>query len=126
MSRVLALFPRTRGLVWGAYGEASSSVHALLAHAALVGAEQQWRAIGARSAAEAGGFLVASMRRAWGVQAVLAQARLVHMYMYTDMCMCMYVYISMHLHRWRNASEHGVQLDDGTRCIKLRPSHAPY
>ena len=52
-------------------------MHALLSHAATVGAEQQWRAIGARSAAEAGGFLVASMRRVWGVQAALAQARLI-------------------------------------------------
>ena len=74
--RLLRSFPECVGLVFGAFGEASPSVHELCAHAAAVGSEQGWRRMGARSAAEAHGFLTGRLRRSWGVAAVRAAAHL--------------------------------------------------
>ena len=70
-------FPPCGGTVWGAYAEASHEVHELISHAATIGSELRWRRMGARSPAEARGFLVAAMRREWSVSAWLCQSRLV-------------------------------------------------
>ena len=70
-------FPPVRGPVTGAYAEASSVVHALAAHAADEGAARRWRRMGARDAAEARGFLIAHIRRTWGIAGFIASAQLV-------------------------------------------------
>ena len=62
---------------WGAFAEASVGVHVLASHCADTGAAMLWRSMGCRSEAEARGFLVARIRRQWGVAAALAAARLV-------------------------------------------------
>ena len=71
----LQSFGRTRGLVFGAYGEASADVHALLALAATAQAEQLWRAAGARTATEMRAFLISKARRRLGMAVVQAMAR---------------------------------------------------
>lgn len=67
--------PTVVGLVFGAYGEASPSVHALISQFADRGASQ-WRTMGARSASEARGFLVGRIRRDWGIAAARAHAQM--------------------------------------------------
>ena len=64
-----------RALVFGAYGEASADVHALVKEAANRMASNEWRRWGARSQAEARSFFVASLRRQLGVHAVREMAR---------------------------------------------------
>ena len=71
----LRSFGRVRGLVYGAYGEASADVHDLLRTAAHEMAERTWRLLGARSADEMRSFMVASARRRVGLAAVQAMAR---------------------------------------------------
>ena len=71
----LRYFTRTRGLVFGAYGEASTDVHTLLDIAADEMAEQQWRLAGARSATEMRSFIVSRLRRRMGMATVIAMAR---------------------------------------------------
>jgi hypothetical protein len=71
----LQSFGRTRGLIYGAYGEASADVHALLSMAAEAQAEQLWRAAGARTASEMRAILISRMRRRVGLGAVQAMAR---------------------------------------------------
>ena len=66
-----------RGLVLGAYGEVSSTVHAMLAQTATLGAERSWRTMCAATPAAARAFLVGDMRRTWSVAGFLASARLV-------------------------------------------------
>ena len=66
---------RTRGLVFGAYGEASADVHDLIAVAATARAAQLWRAAGARSAAELRAVLMSQGRRRVGMATVRAMAR---------------------------------------------------
>ena len=65
----------TRGLVYGAYGEASDDVHALIDIAATKLAEQQWRVAGARSASEMRSFIKNRCYRRVGLRAVQACAR---------------------------------------------------
>ena len=65
----------TRGLVFGAYGEASADVHTLLAIAADAVSEQQWRVAGARSATEMRAFVMGRLRRRIGMATVRAMAR---------------------------------------------------
>ena len=65
----------TRGLVFGAYGEASTDVHTLLRIAADAQAEQQWQLAGARSATEMRAFLIGRLRRRMGLVTVRAMAR---------------------------------------------------
>ena len=62
----LRSFGQTRGLVFGAYGEASPDVHALLTVAADGLAARQWRDMGARTQEEARSFIVSSLRRRLG------------------------------------------------------------
>ena len=71
----LRFHTQTRGLVWGAYGEASADVHDLISIAADGLAEQQWRLAGARTASEMRSFLVSRARRRIGLTAVQAMAR---------------------------------------------------
>ena len=57
-----------RGLAFGAYGEASPDVHALLTVAADGLAARQWRDMGARTQEEARSFIVlSSLRRRLGL-----------------------------------------------------------
>ena len=71
----LRSFGDTRGLVYGAYGEASDDVHALIAIAASKLAEQQWRVAGARSASEMRSFPTSRCYRRVGLRVVQAFAR---------------------------------------------------
>ena len=71
----LMTYPDTVGLVFGAYGEASDSVHRLLDEA-VASAARDWAAIGARSEAEARSFLSTRYHRLWGITAARAAARL--------------------------------------------------
>ena len=74
MDRLVQL-GQTRGLVFGQYSEASPDVHAVLAHAATATAERVWRLMGARSAAEARGFVMQQLRRRLGVVVAREMAR---------------------------------------------------
>ena len=71
----LRSFGRTRGLVFGAYGEASADVHTLIGSAAEAQASQVWREAGARSASEMRAVLIGRMRRRVGLATVQAMAR---------------------------------------------------
>ena len=71
----LESFGRTRGLVFGAYGEASADVHDLLRLAARAQAELLWRESGARSVDEMYAVLVSRARRRVGLSTVQAMAR---------------------------------------------------
>ena len=71
----LRSFTAVRGLVFGAYGEASDDVHFLVRHAAEAIAGRVWQTHGARSEAEMLGMLSAQLRRRMGLQAVRAMAR---------------------------------------------------
>ena len=61
----------------GAYAEACKAVHVLASHVADEGAARRWRRMGCRDAAEARGFLMAHIRRTWGIAGFIASARLV-------------------------------------------------
>ena len=61
----------TRGVVFGAYGEASADVHDLIS----ASASSQAETMGARSLSEMRAFLVARYRRQLGCTAVLAFVR---------------------------------------------------
>lgn len=74
--RTLRALPTVIGLVFGSSGEASDSVHDLISIMATRGAQLSWRSMGARTPAEARGFLVARIRRDWGITAVRAHAQL--------------------------------------------------
>ena len=63
----LRSFGQTRGLAFGAYGEASPDVHALLTVAADGLAARQWRDMGARTQEEGRSFIVSSLRRRLGL-----------------------------------------------------------
>ena len=73
---LLRSYPECVGLVFGAFGEASPSVHTLLTTAATAGAEGAWQQMGSRTEAEARAFLTGRLRRSWGVAAVRAAAHL--------------------------------------------------
>ena len=75
VSAALAVYGTVRALVWGQYGEASIDVHDLLDITVDVATRESWRFLGARSQAEARGYYVATLRRAWGVAAVREFAR---------------------------------------------------
>ena len=65
----LRSFGQTRGLAFGAYGEASppTRTRALLTVAADGLAARQWRDMGARTQEEARSFIVSSLRRRLGL-----------------------------------------------------------
>ncbi len=64
--KILAEYPRVRGLVFGAYSEASPDVEALLQEMARRAATNNWMALGARSMKEARQYYVTVYRRRWG------------------------------------------------------------
>lgn len=72
----LSTFPQTTGLVFGAYGEASESVECLLRMCAKRIAALKWRSLGSRSAKEAAGFVLGTMRARVGVLGVRTHAQL--------------------------------------------------
>ena len=61
---------------FGAFAEASESVHTLCDFAATAGAAAAWRRMGSRTQAEARAFLVTQLRRSWGISAARAAAHL--------------------------------------------------
>ena len=65
-----------RGLVFGAYAEASPDVHALLSHTASVEARRSWEEMGARGYQEARARVSAAMYADWGMAAAWAAARM--------------------------------------------------
>ena len=76
VERQLQQFGGLRGLVFGAWGEASSDCEVLLSHAAGVGAERHWRSMGSRDQPAAVGTLAWLLRRRWGMTALRENARL--------------------------------------------------
>lgn len=74
----LRSFTDVRGLVFGAYGEASRDVHLLLGVCATEIAKKCWREMGARTQDEARGFIIGQLRRRMGLitSEVMASHRL--------------------------------------------------
>lgn len=68
-------FSETRGLVFGAYGEASADVHDLITAAAEAQARLQWKQAGARSQKEYRTYAIRKIRRRMGLAAVQEMAR---------------------------------------------------
>ena len=71
----LQAFGTVRGLVFGAYSEASADVHDVLAVAATESARTRWEAAGARSIGEYRAYLISSYRRRVGLTVAQAFAR---------------------------------------------------
>ena len=65
-----------RGLVVGAFGEASADVHSLLAMCAGSGSFLRWRGAMARGPAVYRSQLIVQLRRVWGVHFARVNARL--------------------------------------------------
>lgn len=72
----LRAFPPVRGMVFGAYGEASKDIHTILHVAAEARARRDWKTMGSRNLAEALSVVVSTLRRRWGLAAVREYARL--------------------------------------------------
>ena len=64
------------GLAFGAYGEASDGMEQLALEIVERRSQAEWRRMGARSDAEAKGFIAAQLRRRWGLCAVRERARM--------------------------------------------------
>ena len=71
----LRTYTRTRGLVFGAYGEASADVHSLISIAADEVARRQWGISGAPSLSAMRSVIISQMRRRVGITTVQAMAR---------------------------------------------------
>ena len=76
VARRLQSFGAVRGLVFGAWGEASRDVELLLSMLARLGAETHWRRSGCRDADEARGTIAWLLRRRWALTALRENARL--------------------------------------------------
>ena len=76
VERKLRSYDPVRGLVFGAWGEASSDVDRLLRLCAESGATRHWRGMRARNSEEAKGVLAWLLRRRWGITALRENARL--------------------------------------------------
>ena len=72
----LETFEPVRGLVFGAWGEASPCVHQLLAIMARTGAQHHWRAMRCDDPLTAVGIVAWLLKRRWGLTALREQARL--------------------------------------------------
>ena len=72
----LQAYDAVKGLVFGAFGEASPDVSLLLSAAADAGARKHFRSMLANEPEEARGALAWLIKRRWGVTAVRAAARL--------------------------------------------------
>ena len=73
--RQLLSYGTVRGLVFGAWGEASSDAHKLLHLPAKKGAQVRWRQMGSPDEASAVGCLAWLLRRRWGMTALRENAR---------------------------------------------------
>ena len=62
-------------LVFGAYGEMSDDVHALLDQASRAMAHKRWRALGARSEAECRSYFITRLRQRMCLAVTRAYAR---------------------------------------------------
>ena len=58
-----ATFPPVRGLVAGSYGEVSPALRRFVRLCGMLAGEREWREMGARSAAEAGGIVTGQLLR---------------------------------------------------------------
>ena len=76
VERRLRTYDAVKGLVFGAFGEASADVHVLLSATAAVGADRHYRSMLARDPEDARGAVAWLLKRRWGVTAVRAAARL--------------------------------------------------
>ena len=76
VGRKLQSYGRVRGLVFGAWGEASSDAHDLLSQLAKQGARYMWRDMGCPDEAAAVGCLAWLLRRRWGMVGLRENARL--------------------------------------------------
>ena len=72
----LNTFGRVKGLIFGAFGEGSPDVHALIHLISVKGAERGWRPMGASSAGDAAAALKRQAERSIGIEAVRGHARL--------------------------------------------------
>ena len=71
----LQSFGPVRGLAAGQYSEVSPDVHSLIQVCAESLANKNWRALGARSAQEARGFVMAAVKRRLGLMLAREMAR---------------------------------------------------
>ena len=76
LQQEMTSYGRIEGLVFGAYGEVSRDVDALVKLAATHGAPARWRDMGARNVMEARSTITQQWRRTLGVQGVRAHAAL--------------------------------------------------
>ena len=72
----LRSFDPVRGIVFGAWGEASPDVERLLSAVAEVGATRRWRSMRCQSVDAARGALAWMLRRRWAMTAMREAARL--------------------------------------------------
>ena len=72
----LRCYEPVKGLVFGAWTEASPDTHKLLSALAAAGAERHWKKMGARSSDDARGALAWLLRRRWAMTAAREAARL--------------------------------------------------
>ena len=72
----LRQYPDPRGLVFGAFAEASADVHTLLRLVAEAASLRHWREAGARSALGSRSTFTCAYRRQWGCEVALQGARL--------------------------------------------------
>ena len=76
VERKLRSFGEVRGLVFGAWGEASPDVERLLGTLADIGSQRHWRAMRCPDAAAAKGAIAWLLRRRWAFAALREAARL--------------------------------------------------
>ena len=76
METKLRTYDPVRGLVFGAWGEASPDVERLLSVFVATVAERHWRELGSTSQLEARGALAWLLRRRWAMTAIRENARL--------------------------------------------------
>lgn len=73
---MLRTFEPVRGLVFGAWGEASPATHKLLTVMAQCGAQRHWRGMRCEDPSSAIGSMAWLLRRRWGLTALRENARL--------------------------------------------------
>ena len=76
MEAKLRTFDPVRGIVFGAWGEASPDVDRLIRAFARIGASRHWRTMRTPSPVEAQGVLAWLLRRRWAMTALRENARL--------------------------------------------------
>ena len=71
-------FPEARGLVAGSYGEVSPAMEAYVELCGRLIGEREWRGMGARTAAEAGGIVTTQLRQRLSVVTHAAHMQVLH------------------------------------------------